>query len=226
MRGAHRPVAGILQFAMIATEDVPGETRAPQRDQRRDQPRSRCQRRRQQRSTATPGARSPRPHPTSAMLASRRLRLSSQTRVTAVRTVARPARAVIMPVTIAWRSGRTRGARSLAAALGPLRDRAQHPSEHQGVDRKEHVPVDQAEQSGRLEHRGLVDDRRRSRPAPLRTRATHDPATSFPPRAAIVGSVRTPRPARSRGCRRRPVSPGRAARDASPRRPSGGRLHP
>ena len=48
MRGAHRLVAGILSLAVIAAEDVQGETRAPQRDQGRAQPRSRCQRRRQQ----------------------------------------------------------------------------------------------------------------------------------------------------------------------------------
>ena len=48
MRGAHRLVAWILAFAMIAAKDVQGETRAPQRDQRRDQPGPWCQRRRQQ----------------------------------------------------------------------------------------------------------------------------------------------------------------------------------
>ena len=66
----------------------------------------------------------------------------------------------------------------------------------------------------------------RQQPARRRTRARRDPATSFPPRASIVGPVRTPRPARSRGCPRRPAHQGRAARDAFPRRPSAGRPRP
>ena len=38
MRGAHRLVAWVLAFAMVTAEDVRGQPRAPQRDQRGDQP--------------------------------------------------------------------------------------------------------------------------------------------------------------------------------------------
>ena len=45
MRGAHRLVARILALAVVTTEDVHGQPRAPQRDQRGDQPGPWCQRR-------------------------------------------------------------------------------------------------------------------------------------------------------------------------------------
>ena len=60
-------------------------------------------------------------------------------------------RAAIASATIRW-------ATLVAAVLGAPRNRAQHPAEHDGVDRKERIPVDQPRQSDWLEHGGLMDD--------------------------------------------------------------------
>ncbi len=101
----------------------------------------------------------PRPQQTSTLLASRSLRLSIHTRVSAARIAPRPASAASVPVTTAWVSATpARRPRSRAAALRAPRNLAQHPSEYEGVNRNEHIPVEKAWQSDRLEHGGLVDD--------------------------------------------------------------------
>src|SRR6476646_816969 len=104
----------------------------------------------------------PAPQHTSAILASWSFTLSAQTRVDAIRIAPRPASAIMMPVTIASSCGETARQRSFAAALGPLRDRAEHPAEDRGVHRKEPIPVDEPEQSGWFEYGGLVDERART----------------------------------------------------------------
>ena len=132
-----------------------GETRAPQRDQRRDQPGPWCQRRRQQavqprqqhearapadvRDTGIPKPHADHPH-------------EGQGRQDGAKADERRHDAGHD------RGLRLTGAAITAAVLGPPGDRAQHPSEDHGVHRKEHIPVEQPEQSGRLEHGGLVDE--------------------------------------------------------------------
>ena len=159
-------------------------------------------------STTTPAARSRGPsryprhsHPEAAALI-------IHTRVSAVRIVPRPMSAAMRPVTIVTeRAGRSR-------AAGPRRSGREPAGAHTSRAARTIRPVRTRPSGGR---------RRRRQPARLRTRATRGQVPSFRRRASVVAPVRTPRPARSRACRRRRARSGRAALDASRRRPSAGR---
>ena len=105
-------------------------------------------------------------------------------------------------------------------------DRAQQASEDQGVHRQEGIPVEQPGQSGWLEHGGLVDDRRR-RPPGTTSNSSHARPGNFISAASLnrrPGSYASTR----QKSRASPTAapPGRAARDASLRRPSAGRSRP